>query len=219
MLKISKNILQKYRHIAFDLDGTLVHTVPEYRHKIVPDVVKHLGGKISNPHSIDKFWFESGRDKIIKDEFKVEPKLFWDVFRAKDSPLNRSRHTSAYKDAEPALRKLKKMDKTISIITGAPHWIAQMEIKKLNGAPHDFYLSINDSEYEEKPNPDSFYHVLKALKTKPHETVYIGNSNEDAYYSKNAGVDFIYLKRKEHEFELKDYAITTIQTLEDLINL
>ena len=48
---------------------------------------------------------------------------------------------------------------------------------------------------------------------------YIGNSNEDAYYSKNAGVEFIYLERKEHEFDLKDYAITTIQTLEDLFNI
>ena len=211
--------MQKYKHIAFDLDGTLVHTLPEYRHKVVPDVVDQLGGKIYSIKSIDRFWFESGRDNIIKNEFKVEPKLFWDLFRKVDLPENRSLHTYAYEDAENTLRKLKDQGKIISIITGAPHWIAQMEIKKLGGAPHDFYLSINDSEFDEKPNPDSFHHVLKTLKTKPSETVYIGNSNEDAYYSKNAGVDFIYLKRKEHEFEFKDYATTTIRTLKDLINL
>lgn len=211
--------MQKYKHIAFDLDGTLVHTLPRYRHKVVPDVVNQLGGKISSSRSIDRFWFESGRDNIIKNEFKVKPDLFWNLFRKVDLPENRSLHTFAYEDAESTLRSLKKQGKIISIITGAPHWIAQMEIEKLGGAPHDFYLSINDSEYEEKPNPDSFYHVLKALKTKPHETVYIGNSNEDAYYSKKSGVDFIYLKRKEHEFELEDYVIATIQTLEELLKL
>lgn len=219
MPKVLKNSLQKYKHISFDLDGTLVHTLPRYRHKVVPDVVNQLGGKISSLHSIDRFWFESGRDNIVKNEFKVEPKLFWDLFRKVDLPKNRSLHTYAYEDSETTLRKLKDQGKIISIITGAPHWIAQMEIEKLHGAPHDYYLSINDSKYEEKPNPDSFHYVMEVLKIKPCETVYIGNSNEDAYCAKNAGVDFIYLKRKEHEFELKDYAIATIQTLEDLLNL
>ena len=55
-------MLKKYKHIAFDLDGTLVHTVPEYRYKIVPEVVSQLGGTIDSVHSIDKFWFEGGRD-------------------------------------------------------------------------------------------------------------------------------------------------------------
>lgn len=218
MDKINKNILSKYKHFSFDLDGTLVHTIPEYRHKIVPEVVRSLGGSIDNKYSIDRFWFESGRNKIIESEFKVDPNLFWELFRKADLPANRSKHTYGYQDAEPTLRKLKSMGKVISIITGAPHWIAQMEIGKLNNAPHDFYLSINDSRFDEKPNPDSFYHALEILKNKPKESVYIGNSNEDAYYSKNAGVDFIYLERKEHKFDLKDYAITTVQTLEDLLN-
>ena len=218
MEKTTKNILSKYKHFSFDLDGTLVHTIPEYRHKIVPEIIGSLGGKILNSYSVDKFWFESGRDKIIESEFDVDPKLFWELFRKIDKPENRSKHTYAYQDAEPTLKKLKEMGKTISIITGAPHWIAQMEIGKLNGAPHDFYLSITDSKYEEKQNSDSLNYVLGTLKTKPSETVYIGNSNEDAYYSKNAGVDFLYLERKEHKFELNDYAVAVIKTLDDLFN-
>ena len=92
-----------------------------------------------------------------------------------------------------------------------------MEIEKLNGAPHDYYLSITDSGHEEKPNPKSFEFVMKELALqKPNTTVYIGNSNEDAYYAKNAGVDFIYLERREHPFVLDDYAICTIHSLDEL---
>lgn len=36
-----EKILQEYKHISFDLDGTLVHTLAAYRHKIVPDVVNY----------------------------------------------------------------------------------------------------------------------------------------------------------------------------------
>jgi phosphoglycolate phosphatase len=209
-------MINKYKHISFDLDGTLVHTVPEYRHRIVPVVVEKLGGKIKEIRSIDRFWFESGRDRIIKTEFNLEPNMFWSLFRKMDTPSHRSKHTTAYSDAERAIKKLKKQKKIISIITGAPRWIAEMEIGKLNDIGHDFYLSILDSGFKPKPDPSSFQHALNELSIRPHETLYIGNSNEDAYYAKNAGVDFLYLERKEHEFDLDDYSIGKIHTLDKL---
>ena len=209
-------MIKKYKHISFDLDGTLVHTAPEYRYKIVPEVVEKLGGNIDNTHSIDRFWFESGRDVVIKNNFCLEPAVFWKLFRELDLPEKRGEFTFSYDDAEPAIRRLKELGKAVSIVTGAPHNIAEIEIKKLNGAPHDFYLSIADSKFGEKPEPESLHYVIEKLNHKPEETLYIGNSNEDAYYAKNADVDFIYLERKEHKFDLKDYTIATINSLTDL---
>lgn len=209
-------MLKKYKHISFDLDGTLIHTVPEYRHAVVPQVVNALGGCIDHPHSIDKFWFEAGRDEIIANHFNLTPERFWDLFVRTDLPEMRSAHTRAYGDAEPSLRKLKHACKTISIITGSPDWIAQMEIAKLNGAPHDFYLSLRDSSFSHKPDPGGLIFAMQKLECTSHDTVYIGNSNEDAYFAKNAGVDFIYLERKEHAFDLADYAIATIHSLDEL---
>lgn len=212
-------MLQNYKHISFDLDGTLVHTVPEYRHALVPKVVQALGGSISGPEAIDRFWFESGRDAFIRGAFKVEPDLFWGMFRAEDSAERRSAHTRAYHDSEKAIRKLKDMDKTVSIVTGAPHEIAEMEIKKLNGAPHDYYLSTTSSGHSPKPDPKSLHFVLDELELKPEETLYIGNSNEDAFYAKNAGVGFVYLERDEYQFDLKDYSLAIIKSLYELFEL
>lgn len=210
-------MIDKYRHISFDLDGTLVHTLESYRHQIVPAVVKELNGKIKEAHSINKFWFESGRDEIIRNEFSIaDPLEFWEVFRRHDIPVERYKHTSAYSDAEPAIRKLKDLGKIVSIVTGAPHAIAQMEIARLNGAPHDYYLSITDKKYKSKPDPSSLNFVMTELGVGRDETVYIGNSNEDAHLAKNAGVDFIFLERKEHEFDLRDYVLKTIHSLDQL---
>jgi len=214
MQKIS---LDSYKHISFDLDGTLVHTSEEYRFEVVPKVVKKLGGKIKEKQSVNRFWFEAGRDQVIEKEFGLDPKTFWKLFRTLDTAKKRSKHTYAYPDAEPVIRNLKKNGKIISIITGAPEWIAKMEIEKLKGAPHEFYLSIYHNDFKPKPSPESLIFALGKLKVSPGHTLYIGNSNEDADFAKNAGVDFIYLCRKEHDFDLEDYSIAKIHSLEELI--
>lgn len=210
-------MLKKYKHISFDLDGTLVHTLPEYRYRLLPEVAKILGGKIPASRDIDRFWFESSRDEIILNRFGFDPVEFWKVFREMDDPKTRASHTAAYADSEGALRKLKEGGKTVSIITGVPHDIAELEIERLNGAPLDYYLSIFDKGFKEKPAPESLQFVLRELAIRPEETVYIGNSNEDAYFARNAGVDFIYLERQQHEFDSKDWIIKTIHSLEELI--
>lgn len=209
-------MINKYKHISFDLDGTLVHTVDEYRHKIVPKIVADLGGKIVDPRSVDKFWFDGARSQTIQNDFCVEPELFWKAYRIIDHPELRAEHTRAYHDAERIIRKLKELGKIVSIITGSPHDVAALEIQKLNGTPHDLQFSITSSGYKEKPNPDSLHFVMGKLSVKPEETLYIGNSSEDAHFAKNAGVDFIHIERMEYEFDLSEHAIATIHTLDDL---
>jgi len=209
-------IIDRYTHISFDLDGTLVHTVPEYRYGLVPVVVGQLGGSIEEKRHIDQFWFEGDRDTTIRVCFGLEPDAFWDTFRSMDTPEERSRHTRAYDDAERALRKVSEAGKKASILTGAPEWIAKMEIEKLNSAPHDFYLSLTSAGFGQKPDPESFHFALAKLGMAAHETLYVGNSSEDARYAKNAGVDFVYLERKEHEFDPKEYPIATIHSPDEL---
>jgi HAD superfamily hydrolase (TIGR01549 family) len=208
--------LEKYKHISFDLDGTLVHTVEEYRNKIVPEVVQKLGGEIKDKKAINRFWFEGNRDETICKEFGLTPPVFWKLFRELDTPEKRSARTFAYPDAEKALRKLKSQGKVISIITGAPQWIAKMEIEKLNGAPCNFFLSLTSSKFGNKPDPAGFLFALEKLKINSQNTLYIGNSNEDASFAQNAGVDFLYLERKEHSFSLSDYSIGEINSLDQL---
>src|SRR3989344_5912576 len=112
-------MLQNYRHISFDLDGTLVHTVPEYRHALVPRVVAELGGTIKESRSVDRFWFEASRNDIIRNEFDLDPSKFWDLFHLWSDAEERAQCTYVYPDVQVALRKLRKRGKGISIITGS----------------------------------------------------------------------------------------------------
>lgn len=123
-------MIQKYKHISFDLDGTLVETTREHRCFIVPKIVDELGGAIDNSLHIDEFWFKRNRNFTIKEKFGVNPEKFWKMWRKMDTPDFRSKNTKPYKDTGHSLKRLKGMGKIISIITGSQKNIADMEIKK-----------------------------------------------------------------------------------------
>lgn len=209
--------MKRYRHFSFDLDGTLVHTTAAYRHESVRQVLTMLGGTLPTDRVIDAFWFEARRDEIIRDDFGVAPGIFWPAFHAHDTIESRGKHTSAYPEVESTLRDLRTMGRIVSVITGAPPWISKMEIGKLNRVPLNYLFSITGSRFPSKPHPASFAFVLSELNCQPDETVYIGNSSEDALFAANAGVDFIYLERREHEFHGRDSAIATLHSLAELL--
>jgi phosphoglycolate phosphatase-like HAD superfamily hydrolase len=204
VFKINRMLIDKYNHISFDLDGTLIHTTPEYIHKIVPAVVNKLGGKITDKYHIDRFWFEHNRDRMILGHFNVEPAAFWKVFWAADTTEKRIKYIKPYNDSERTIRKLKELGKLVSIITGAPKQLADLEIGKLNGAKIDLCLSLNYTEEPKaKPDPSGLNIVIDKIKSTKKETLYIGNSSEDALFAKNAGVDFVHIERNEHKFDLR----------------
>jgi len=184
------SLIAPYAHISFGLDGTLVHTIAEYRHRATSRTICECGGAVPSDADIDRFWFETGRGRIIEEVFKIDVDRFWKQFRLVDANEARGASTFAYEDVEPALQRMKQDGKIISIVTGAPERIAQMEIAKLNNSPIDHCFSITYSGFDEKPAPDSFFHVLEHLNCSAKETLYIGNSNEDALYAHNAETDF-----------------------------
>lgn len=210
-------MLEKYKHISFDLDDTLVHTVADYRYWLVSGVVKKIGGEPPSQETVNEFWFESDREETITKKLKVNPRNFWQVFKEIDTPRRRSRFTFVYQDAIDCLWRLNKIGKLISVITGSPPWISKIETRKLKGAPVDFYLATTvHKKLKTKPHPSGMYYVLARLGISAQETVYVGNGEEDALFAKNTGVDFIYLARRQHKIEPKETAVAMIKTLDEL---
>lgn len=209
-------MIKKYKHISFDLDGTLVHTLPEYFFNSLVKTIKKLNGVVPDDKTISRLWFESGRDELIGNELGLNPGKFWERFRQIDTPGQRCQYTKPYSDVEMCLKNIKNIGKRISIITGGIRNIAEAEVKMLNSVALDYFFPIDYSRFKEKPAPESFLFVLSELKVKPEETVYIGNSSEDARFAENAGVDFIYLERKQHEFDSDDWMTNKIHSLDEL---
>ncbi len=88
-----------YEAIIFDLDGTLVYSLPEYRYTVVGKVLKELG-KESSSKDIDRFWFEARRDDIVTNNFGLPIEEFWSTYRRFDTVELRKKLTKPYEDVE-----------------------------------------------------------------------------------------------------------------------
>jgi phosphoglycolate phosphatase-like HAD superfamily hydrolase len=190
----------KYKAIIFDLDGTLVHTLSEYRYMVVGKTLKEFGQNATEKN-IDRFWFEGDRDTIIKEIFHVEPKKFWHAFRTHDNNIIRTQHTKPYEDIK-AIHELKAKGFLIGIVTGAPTHIAELEINLIGKERFDCIICAHeDNGYKIKPDPHGIIECMKKLGVNNNEAVYVGNADEDVEAARNAKVLDVLIDRDEHDIK------------------
>lgn len=191
----------KYKAVIFDLDGTLIHTDPEYRYKVVGDTLKELGVLSFKYSHADQFWFETDRDEIIKRCFRQEPKFFWEIYTKKERTETRRRFIKAYSDIA-CVGKLKEAGYKIGIVTGSPEKITALEVSVLGKQNFDSVVIARRSTGIPKPRPEGLEKCLSALGAKKQEGLFVGNAEEDVLTAKNAGILDVFLERGEYDFKL-----------------
>ncbi len=208
------------KSFIFDLDGTLVHTTPEYRYMVVGNTLETFNIK-STKKDIDDFWFLSEKDriKIIKDIWKLDPEeQFWPAFREYDALDLRKKHTWVYDDVG-ILSLLNKNGLRTGIVTSAPTHIIKLELSLLD---HEFGSVVRAKladGVKQKPDPEGLIKCMDDLGVNSSNTLYIGNSKEDMEMARNAQVYGVFVERREYDFgEIEaDLTITSLEALRELI--
>jgi len=191
----------KYKAVLFDLDGTLVYTLPEYRYLTVGKTLRELGVSCSE-HLMDMFWFRGDRDSIIQEHFGIKPDLFWKSFRKYDNPKLRAEMTKPFEDID-FLNELRSKDYKLGIVTGAPVNIAYPEIELIGKDNFDAIVIASGSNgITPKPHPHGVLECLSMLGIKNRRSIGVGNSDEDIEAFVSAGVYDVLVDRKEHEYPL-----------------
>ncbi len=189
----------EYEAVVFDLDGTLVHTAPEYRYQIVGQTLKDLDATSSN-RNIDRFWFEARRDAIIQEHFGLDPKQFWETYKKHDTIESRRQFTKLYDDVD-FIKELRQNGYKTGIVTGAPMHIASLEIEMLGEGDFDNVIIAQISNgIKPKPHPHGLESCLELLGVDRSKAIYVGNADEDVATARNAQVYDVLLIRGEHEF-------------------
>lgn len=188
--KKNKKEEKKYKAIIFDLDGTLIDSLPfhflafkdmmqEHKIKIKDSKMKILLG-IPTPKIL----------KELKSKYKIKENL---------DDLREERRYHYFKflgnkdivfpGVMKTLKILKKKYK-IAIATGSSFVVYSHSTKKEFRDLFDFVSTINDVK-KGKPYPEQFLYVSKKLKVNTPECLVVGDSMYDGLAAKRAGMDFI----------------------------
>lgn len=182
----------KYDLCIFDLDGTLVDTIGDLT-DAVNAALTHCGyatkteGAVaaSVGHSVPYMCQQllppedAHQWRLIEREFSA----YYDAHCC-----DRSR---PYEGILRALQDLRAAGLRLAVVSNKPHVHAMKIINTL--FPKDYFSMVlgQMQKFEIKPDPASMRFVLDFLKTPPARAIYVGDSDVDVDFAKNAGVDCI----------------------------
>lgn len=181
---------EKYKLIIFDLDGTLIDSLP-YHSIAFKDLLLEKGIRIDDGYlkkligmptaSILKQLKKRYKFKEDIDDLREERRFHYFKFLG-----NRN---IVFSGITNVLKKLRLKYK-IAIATGSSRIILTHSTDKDFQELFDFIITINDVK-KGKPSSEQFILVSNKLHVKPKSCVVIGDSIYDAMASKSARMDFI----------------------------
>jgi HAD superfamily hydrolase (TIGR02253 family) len=233
--------------VLFDLDDTLYEYEPVHK-KALAEVYKIFNTKIMKI-SREKFTrlfnlskteihqelsgTASSHNRILyfqrlieKTHNTVDPKIilklyyiYWGTF------LN---NMKLKKGVLETLKKLKKQDLKIVLVSDLTTNIQLKKIGKLRITPYIDYLVTSEEAGSEKPHLIMFLLALKKINMLPEDAIFVGDSkSKDISGANAAGIDTVWvtnkkgkLKRDKQNYSLPDYYVKSIpQILNILENL
>ena len=178
-----------YKHIVFDVDGTLVNTEYAVLHSL-QDTLKEVQNK---NYKIEELEFVLG----ITGEAAIKQMGIANITETVDLWNN---HLNSYKDSvmifdgiKDLLQKLSH-DYKLGIVTSKTK--AEFEEEVTHFGLNKYFgiiVCANDTK-KHKPNPEPLLQYMELSNAKPEETLYIGDSIYDMQCAKSSGVDFAFAK-------------------------
>ncbi len=211
---------KKITTALFDFDGTLVQlnlNFPEI-YREVYSIVKRYG---MNPTLYQDLFLIELVERVTQELKKYDPEKA-EEFNKEAEGFLRKREVVAAKEAEvvpgacQTLKRLKERGIRVGIVTRNCKEAVEIGLGK-NDFVYDLLLTRDDIR-PVKPEPHSLEEALKTLKSKPEETIMVGDHPIDIRVGKKVGVKTVAVlsgkKTKEDFKDLKpDLILSSVREL------
>lgn len=181
-----------YKFAVFDLDGTLANTLEDLANAVNYALKKN--GYETYPIDTYRQLVGSGIVNLVKRAIKSNNQEMIKKVRA-DFDVFYGTHivdtTCTYSGGRDMLVNLQKNGVVLAVLSNKPNAFVTPILDKLYPGV-EFKAAWGKKEgYAIKPNPQSLNALLDEIEADKGNTVYVGDSDVDAYTAKNGGVDFI----------------------------
>lgn len=195
--------MKNYNVVVFDLDGTLVDSVPD-----IALALNHAFQGLGFPPLLEeqvRTWVGNGSLKLVERALEFSQTLSADRLQLAHAAFLESYedflcHSSVlYPGVRDALTQLQSRQVQLVVLTNKPYRFVPKLLQQL-GIDDVFTLVLGgDSLEHKKPHPQPLLHVLTTLGVNGDQCLMVGDSQADILCAKQAGVDSVALWQGYHQ--------------------
>ena len=178
------------RSVIFDLDGTLIHSLPGLAASL--NRVLKKAGLPTHPEQVVRTYIGNGIYKLVEravpTDYPMEDTQQLVPLMSADYAATWKEGTSPYPGTAEVLNTLAQQKISTAVFSNKPHiFCQQMTDHLFPGAPFTTVLGQRDGT-PTKPDPEGAFDTAHALGTPPQEIAFLGDSTIDLATARNAGM-------------------------------
>lgn len=177
---------------VFDLDGTLVNSVYD-----IADALNTCLTQLGKPeYPLEEYYRMVGDGMYMLCRRALPEGTQEEVDRLVAMYSRRYREnccvrTRPYDGMLQLLKDLQQQGVKLAILSNKPHDQTLAVVSTLLPGIEFFCVRGQSDAFPRKPDPAALQALMELAKVSPEETVYIGDSDVDVYFGKNAGVQTV----------------------------
>ena len=212
-------LLDKYKYLLFDLDGTLVDTgegiinsvfycAEKLNFKVSFDVAKQFVG----PPLVDSFMKHFGFDK---EKATLCARIFREYYAEKGKF-----ECEAYENMIDVLKELKDRGYVLYVATSKPTVFAQEILDKLEMSQYFVEMVGSNLDNTRSKKVEVINYIIEKYNLNPNQCLMIGDKNSDINGAKKAGIDSLGVLYGYGDYQEINNATPTfiIQTISNLLD-
>ena len=185
----------RYRLACFDLDGTLLDTLPGLANAL--NAARRMNGLAPQTEEQIKGFIGNGVEKMVERSLFADPGTYDEALKEKLMndrlsyyAANCKYKTKPYDGITETLLRLKSSGMKLAVVTNKDEIPAQILMDHFFPGIFD-YVRGTEPRTCRKPDPEMIRSCLEMLEIEPKDCVYIGDSEVDVLTAKNSGLDII----------------------------
>ena len=175
--------------VIFDIDGTLVDAYSAIE-KSVNYAMKRMGYPLRDYMTIRRV-VGGGDEKLLEQFVSIKDLKNALFLYRRHHKIALLKYSTLMPNARRVLRYLKSKNYKLAIASNRPTKFAQILIKHLNIAQYFSYSLCADKLRFGKPNPEILLKIMRRLRVKRTQTLYVGDMTIDAQTGSRAGIKTI----------------------------